>query len=127
MRRAAYLLIALLILVPIAAAVLGHFIGAGVLHPMNLNPDRVEQTARMLAVTGATKEDFGVRAPDGVQLRGWKVRPAAPKGDWVLLFHDVSDNRLSRASKLLSPKIHSPICSKSATTARDCISARCLG
>jgi hypothetical protein len=62
MRRAAYLLIALLILVPIAAAVLGHFIGAGVLHAMNLNPDRVEQTARMLAVTGATKEDFGVRA-----------------------------------------------------------------
>src|SRR5215472_466801 len=93
MRRASYLLIASLILAPFAAAILGCFIGPGVLHPMNLNPDRIEQTARMLAVTGATKEDFDVRASDGVELRGWKVRPAVPNGDWVLLFHGVSDNR----------------------------------
>jgi uncharacterized protein len=26
-------------------------------------------------------------------LRGWKIRPPLPIGDWVLLFHGVSDNR----------------------------------
>jgi alpha-beta hydrolase superfamily lysophospholipase len=28
-----------------------------------------------------------------VLLRGWKVRPPRASGDWVLLFHGVSDNR----------------------------------
>jgi len=93
MRRVGYFVIALVVLGPIAAAFLGHVIGPGLLHPMNLNPDRVEQTTQMLARTGATKEDFVVGAPDGVELCGWKVRPAAPNGDWVLLFHGVSDNR----------------------------------
>jgi len=93
MRRVGYILIALLLLTPVAAAFLGHVIGPGLLHPMNLNPDREAQTARMLARTGATKEDFGVRAADGAELRGWKVRPTSPTGNWVLLFHGVSDNR----------------------------------
>jgi uncharacterized protein len=93
MKRIGYAAIALLVLAPIAAAFLGHLIGPGLLHPMNLNPDRAEQTAQMLARTGATKEDFIVRATDGAELRGWKVRPAVPNGDWVLLFHGVSDNR----------------------------------
>jgi hypothetical protein len=26
-------------------------------------------------------------------LRGWTIRPLSPNGDWVLLFHGVSDNR----------------------------------
>src|SRR5262249_33026672 len=39
------------------------------------------------------KYDFDVRAADGALLRGWKVRPQQPNGDWVLLFHGVSDNR----------------------------------
>lgn len=47
----------------------------------------------MLLRTGATREDFNVRALDGVALRGWKIRAAEPSGDWVLLFHGVSDNR----------------------------------
>lgn len=47
----------------------------------------------MLARTGARREDFSVRAPDGVELRGWKIRAAAPNGSWMLLFHGVSDNR----------------------------------
>jgi uncharacterized protein len=93
MRRIAYAFIVLLALVPIVAAFAGHAIGAGVLHPMRLNPERLEQTAQMLTRAGATKEDFTVRAPDGVELRGWKVHPSAPNGDWVLLFHGVSDNR----------------------------------
>jgi hypothetical protein len=35
-----------------------------------------------------------VRAPDGVLLHGWKVRPAQSNGSWVLLFHGVADNRM---------------------------------
>ncbi len=34
-----------------------------------------------------------VQAPDGAVLRGWKARPIAPNGAWVLVFHGVSDNR----------------------------------
>lgn len=60
---------------------------------MNLNPERLQQTADMLRRTGARREDFEVRAPDGIVLRGWKVRPATANRNWVLLFHGVSDNR----------------------------------
>ncbi len=93
MRRIAYAVITLVALAPIVAGIVGHAIGAGVLHPMRLNPERLEQTAQTLARTGATKEDFSVLTSDGVELRGWKLRAAAPNGDWVLLFHGVSDNR----------------------------------
>ena len=34
-----------------------------------------------------------MRANDGIELRGWKVVPPAANGDWVLVFHGVSDNR----------------------------------
>jgi uncharacterized protein len=54
---------------------------------------RIEQTEEMFERTGATKEDFRVRTPDGIELRGWKVRARSPNGDWILLFHGVSDNR----------------------------------
>jgi uncharacterized protein len=93
MRRIAYLVIGLLVLAPAGAAILGRGMGPAALHPMRLNPERLEQTAQMLARTQSTKEDFSVRAPDGVELRGWKVRPPSPNGDWVLLYHGVADNR----------------------------------
>jgi uncharacterized protein len=73
--------------------VAGYFIGPAILHPMNLHPQRDAQTAAMLARTDATKEDFEVRAPDGVILKGWKVRVPQPNGDWILVLHGVSDNR----------------------------------
>jgi dipeptidyl aminopeptidase/acylaminoacyl peptidase len=92
MRKVIYV-VAVLLLVEATAAFLGRAIGPGVLHPMNLNPERRAQIDRMLERTGAIKTDFDVRAPDGVELRGWKVRPPSPNGDWVLLFHGVSDNR----------------------------------
>jgi alpha-beta hydrolase superfamily lysophospholipase len=60
---------------------------------MNLNPERVAQTAAMLARTGARKEDFEVEAPDGAILQGWKVRAHQPNGNWILVFHGISDNR----------------------------------
>jgi uncharacterized protein len=92
-RQFAYIVIALLLLTPVGAGLVGHAIGPGLLHPMRLNPERLQQTAEMLKRSGAAKEDFNVRAPDGVKLSGWKIRPPSPNGDWVLLFHGVSDNR----------------------------------
>jgi uncharacterized protein len=92
MRKAAYAA-GVLIFCELAAALIGRAIGPGVLHPMRLDRERVAETQAMLARTGAMKEDFDVRAADGVELRGWKVRPPSPNADWVLLFHGVSDNR----------------------------------
>ena len=81
------------LLSPLFAAIVGAFLGKTVLHPQNLNPMLTEETAAMLDRTGARKEDFQVRASDGVALSGWKIKPANPNADWVLLFHGVSDNR----------------------------------
>lgn len=85
-----------LVLVLLAAgisAVAGRIIGPNVLHPANPNPQRLQETAATMRATSATKEDFTVRAPDGVELRGWKIRAAHPNGDWVLLFHGIADDR----------------------------------
>jgi hypothetical protein len=83
----------LLFVVPAIARVVGEAIGSGVLHPANLNPNRSAQMEAMLLRTGAMGEDFSVRAADGIELRGWKVRARTPIANWVLLFHGVSDNR----------------------------------
>src|SRR6201987_3923887 len=88
-----FLGLASLAISPLLAAFVGSSIGSGILHPMRLNGMRLEETQRMLARTGAGKEDFSVRAQDGTTLKGWKVRPVAANGDWVLLYHGVSDNR----------------------------------
>jgi pimeloyl-ACP methyl ester carboxylesterase len=93
MRKAVYVVGVLLALAPVLAAIAGLAIGPGVVRPMNLNPDRLQQTAEMLQRTSATKEDFEVRAADRVVLSGWKIRPPDPNDDWVLIFHGVSDNR----------------------------------
>ena len=65
MTRKSYLRVAgaasaLLLVASALSAGFGYVIGPGVLHPMNLNPERVAQTAAMLARTGARKEDFEV-------------------------------------------------------------------
>ncbi len=70
MRRAGYALSAVLVLAPLTGGFLGHLIGPELPQPMNLNPDRVEQVNDLLAKTGATKQDFVVRAPDGAELCG---------------------------------------------------------
>jgi hypothetical protein len=73
MRRTAYVFIIVVVLVSAISGFVGHLIGAGVLHPARLGPQRAEEIAGMLQRTGATKEDFSVLASDGVELRGWKV------------------------------------------------------
>ena len=48
MRSLAYIVIALLLLAPVGAGLVGRAIGPGLLDPMRLNPERLEQTAEML-------------------------------------------------------------------------------
>ena len=120
MRRLTYVSIILVLLASAISGLVGHLIGAsvlrparlgplrdeeitailiraGLLHPAQLGPQRAEEIAGMLQRTSSTKEDFSVLTSDGVELRGWKVRPPSPNGDWVLLFHGVSDNRTGTA------------------------------
>jgi uncharacterized protein len=104
MRRLAYIAIAILMLFPILAAFIGGGMGVGVLHPLHLNAMRMALADQVMADTRATREDFDVKAPDGAELRGWKMRPPAPNADWVILCHGVGDNRtgtLAYASFLL--------------------------
>ncbi len=93
--RRSYLTILILGITSALAAFAGNGIGGGILHParLPLTPERMLWVNKMLQHTGAAKEDFTVRASDGIILRGWKVRPPAPNGNWVLLFHGIADNR----------------------------------
>jgi uncharacterized protein len=96
MRRLAFIAIIVvvaLVLLSAASGFIGYSIGAGVLHPANLNSQRLEEAEQVFKRTRLKKSDFTVGANDGVELRGWKVVPPAANGDWVLLFHGVSDNR----------------------------------
>ncbi len=96
MRRVTRLVLAGILVVLGLAAGAGKLLGSGILHPMRkpLLPSHVEFADAAFAGVNAHREDFEVRAPDGILLRGWKVRAAKPNGDWVLLFHGVSDNRI---------------------------------
>lgn len=95
-RRLIRIALILLFFPPLLAAVAGWFAGPAFLHPIRreLTPDLIREADASFSVTGATREDFDVRASDGVLLRGWRVRPRNPNGSWVLLFHGVADNRI---------------------------------
>ena len=90
--------IALLLLLfpPLFAAVVGWLASPALVRPIRreLTRDLIREADSSFAATGATREDFDVRAPDGALLRGWKVRPKNPNGIWVLLFHGQADNRV---------------------------------
>jgi alpha-beta hydrolase superfamily lysophospholipase len=72
------------------------------LHPVRrpLTLELLQQADVTFAQLGTHREDFDVRAPDGILLRGWKVRLPVPSGagklpnNWVLVFHGVADNRM---------------------------------
>ena len=90
-------LLLILILFPMALSIVGGwFAGPMFLHPMKraLTTDLIREADESFKHTHSRREDFIVRAPDGVLLRGWKVRAEKPNGSWVLLFHGVSDNRV---------------------------------
>src|SRR5260370_28162037 len=91
---------------PLVAAGMGWLAGPSFLHPLRreLTPGLIREAASVFSHIGAHREDFDVRAADGVLLRGWKVRSAKPNGNWVLVFHGVADNRagvLGQAQLLL--------------------------
>jgi fermentation-respiration switch protein FrsA (DUF1100 family) len=95
-RRLLRIALILLLFPPLLAAVGGWLAGPAFLHPIRreLTLDLIREADASFAFTGATREDFDVRAQDGALLRGWKVRPKNPNGSWVLVFHGVADNRV---------------------------------
>jgi len=90
------MLIVALLCLP-APAFAGGIFAPFVLHPArhDIHADQIADADRTFAQEHATRENFEVKAQDGIVLRGWKVRPAHPSGDWVLLLHGRSQNRLS--------------------------------
>src|SRR5256714_1846314 len=106
MSRLARIMLIVLLTPPLFAAVIGWLAGPAFLHPIRreLTPDLVREADSAFTRLHAEREDFDVRAADGVLLRGWKVRAANSNGSWVLLFHGVADNRagvLGQAQLLL--------------------------
>jgi alpha-beta hydrolase superfamily lysophospholipase len=95
-RRLVRILLILLLFPPIVAGVAGWLVAPNFLHPIlsPLTPSDTKIADNTFSFVGAHREDFDVRAPDGVLLRGWKVRPKNPNGSWVLVFHGVADNRM---------------------------------
>ncbi len=95
-RRLIRILFLLLFFPPILAMALGWLVAPSFLHPVRrpLTHDLVQQADASFAQIGVGREPFDVRAPDGILLRGWKIRAAHPNGSWVLLFHGVADNRM---------------------------------
>lgn len=95
-RRLIRIALILLLFPPILAAVAGWIIGPSFLHPIRreLTASDIRDADVTFQFIHAQRQDFTVRAPDGVLLRGWLVHPANPNGSWVLLFHGVADNRM---------------------------------
>lgn len=95
-RRVIRIALILLLFPPLLAAVAGWLVAPGFLTPIRreLAPDLIREADASFAVTHSFRQDFDVRVPDGVLLRGWKVTPPNPNGSWVLLFHGVADNRV---------------------------------
>ncbi|MBI2841464.1 MAG: alpha/beta fold hydrolase [Acidobacteria bacterium] len=94
-RRLVLLAPPLLLLPPFLAALVGALLAPGVLHPARrpVSSTAVGRADQMLARVQASRTEMIVTSADGTILRGWRVTPARPNGDWVELFHGVSDNR----------------------------------
>jgi uncharacterized protein len=95
-RRLLRTLLILLLVPPVMATAMGWLVAPSFLHPVRrpLTPELIREADASFARSHARREDFLVTAPDGAELRGWKVRPREPNGSWVLLFHGVADNRV---------------------------------
>jgi uncharacterized protein len=93
--RMVRILLILLLFPVLVAMVIGWLVAPAFLHPIRrpLTPDLVQQADVSFLQIGVHRDEFDVRATDGILLRGWKVRAAQPNGAWVLLFHGVADNR----------------------------------
>jgi uncharacterized protein len=96
LQNVARMVVLALLCLPLPASAGGIF-APFILHPVrrDIAAEQVVEADRSFAQEHATREDFVVTAQDGVVLRGWKVRTAHPNGDWILLLHGRSQNRLS--------------------------------
>src|SRR3989441_9780932 len=83
-RRLIRIALILLLFPPLLSAVVGWLAAPAFLHPIRreLTPALIREADASFAAAGATREDFDVKAPDGSPLRGWKVRPQNPNGNW---------------------------------------------
>lgn len=86
-------------LASLISGALGEKLGPWILKPMRkpLDAALIAKADAIFERDGVKREEFDIRAPDGVMLRGWKVRAKTPNGDWVLLFHGIVDNRAEMA------------------------------
>lgn len=100
MRRALQWIIGVLAAAFLGSAVVGAILGGGILHlPRRaLDVTLIAHANEVFARDGAICQEFEVSAQDGVILRGWKVQARSPNGDWVMLFHGQSDNRVGTTS-----------------------------
>lgn len=100
-RRLVRILLILLLFPPLLAGIAGWLVAPSFLHPIRreLTADLIREADASFTFSGGHREDFNVRAPDGILLRGWIVRPQHPNGSWVLLFHGVADNRVGVVSQ----------------------------
>ncbi len=84
MRKAARIVLTLLLAPPLIAAVIGWFVAPAFLHPQRcaLTADLVQQAHASFATVGSKPEDFDVRAP------GWHFPPrlesVRPAPEWRL-------------------------------------------
>jgi uncharacterized protein len=107
LKRVFKIVLIVVLVPPVLSAAVGALLGPFVLHPFrrHLTTAQITKADETFSRIGATCEDVAVRASDGVSLRGWKVRPEHPNGDWVLLLHGRSHNRtvmLAHAEFLLT-------------------------
>ncbi|HEV2297006.1 MAG TPA: alpha/beta fold hydrolase [Candidatus Acidoferrales bacterium] len=100
MKHAMFGLVGLAVLASLISGAIGERLGPWILKPMRkpLDPVLIAKADAIFARDGVARAEFDVRAPDGVMLRGWKVRAKTPNDDWVLLFHGIVDNRAEMAA-----------------------------
>jgi alpha-beta hydrolase superfamily lysophospholipase len=100
MRRALQWIIGVLAVAFLGSGVVGAKLGGGILCPARRSLDAalIAQANDVFARDGAVCQEFDVPAQDGVILQGWKVYAKSPNGDWVMLFHGQSDNRVGTIS-----------------------------
>jgi uncharacterized protein len=94
--QAVRIVLLLLFFPPLLSLGMGWLVAPNFLRPERrpLSADLMCEAGESFAASGGRREDFTVRATDGILLHGWKVFAAHPNGTWILLFHGVADNRV---------------------------------
>src|SRR5579872_102875 len=94
-RRARRLLLGFLLYLAFSI-VAGIYLADGTLHP-GRRPLTDEDAAEMrnsLHAVNADLADVSITTPDGIQLKGWMIKPQSANGNAAILLHGLGDNRL---------------------------------